>query len=505
MKNPLSTLPPEAAAELIRRKPRLKDIVSLPPVNSKPRIALPCVYIGEDSGPKGWHYCEHPETPLGDIVCACKGCGQKCPGYKVDSLRELPKNLTKNLLFHLHPIPGRWEWHRDKLLERASLFNGRKIIAVNVADTLEQPSVIKQAFPDFEVIEVKSNPTLREIASFLPLFSKLTSKEDEITLYAQSKGITHQPDSPCWRWAEILYETLIDYPDVIENLLKEYPICGSFKKVGRGFKESKSDWHYSGSWFWFRNKELYDKEWQRHDRFWSGIETYPSVHFTADQAGVVFHEGTVPNLNLYSWQYLSKTVEPAYGQWKMSNVKTLNKEPCQYGKFWDWLASQSKPRVLEIGTKGWDGKPPKHHKKAVLEVSKEAEWVGTDYLEGEGVDIVADVHELSKHFKQEFDAIICISSLEHFIKPWLAIEEIKKVLKPGGLCLIQTHQTFPIHGYPNDYFRFTDSAIRVLFEGWEEVELVYEYPCKIIPDIPPKDWNTLAESYLNIKGVFKRI
>lgn len=45
------------------------------------KVILPCVHIGEAAGPKGWHYCEHPDTPLGDVVCSCKGCGSRCPGY----------------------------------------------------------------------------------------------------------------------------------------------------------------------------------------------------------------------------------------------------------------------------------------------------------------------------------------------------------------------------------------------------------------------------------------
>jgi hypothetical protein len=50
---------------------------------------LPCVHIGEDSGPKGWHQCEHPDTPLGDVVCSCKGCGKRCPGY-TPAVRSIP-------------------------------------------------------------------------------------------------------------------------------------------------------------------------------------------------------------------------------------------------------------------------------------------------------------------------------------------------------------------------------------------------------------------------------
>jgi hypothetical protein len=53
---------------------------------SESRTPLPvveCQWKGEPAGPKGWHICENEDEPLGMVVCACKGCGPKCPGYAV--------------------------------------------------------------------------------------------------------------------------------------------------------------------------------------------------------------------------------------------------------------------------------------------------------------------------------------------------------------------------------------------------------------------------------------
>lgn len=46
------------------------------------RVPLPCVHVGDDAGPKGWHLCEREDEPLGAVVCTCKGCGPRCPGYE---------------------------------------------------------------------------------------------------------------------------------------------------------------------------------------------------------------------------------------------------------------------------------------------------------------------------------------------------------------------------------------------------------------------------------------
>ena len=45
----------------------------------------------------------------------------------------------------------------------------------------------------------------------------------------------------------------------------------------------------------------------------------------------------------------------------------------------------------------------------------------------------------------------------------MAAVEIARALRPGGLFYVQTHQTFPIHAYPYDYWRFTKEALETLF------------------------------------------
>src|SRR5262249_20741343 len=45
-------------------------------------------------------------------------------------------------------------------------------------------------------------------------------------------------------------------------------------------------------------------------------------------------------------------------------------------------------------------------------------------------------------------------------------------LAPGGLCVITSVMLFPIHGYPNDYWRFTPEGFRVLLEPFDDVDVV---------------------------------
>lgn len=45
----------------------------------------PCLYLGPIVNRAGqvrqWRECGLPALPLGPLVCSCRGCGPKCPGY----------------------------------------------------------------------------------------------------------------------------------------------------------------------------------------------------------------------------------------------------------------------------------------------------------------------------------------------------------------------------------------------------------------------------------------
>jgi len=81
-----------------------------------------------------------------------------------------------------------------------------------------------------------------------------------------------------------------------------------------------------------------------------------------------------------------------------------------------------------------------------------------------------DVQNLSQYPSDEFDLVILDEILEHVPRPWVAVEEVRRILKPGG-CLI-TSSPFMIaeHRMPKDYWRFTKDGVRVLLSNYSTVE-----------------------------------
>ena len=88
-------------------------------------------------------------------------------------------------------------------------------------------------------------------------------------------------------------------------------------------------------------------------------------------------------------------------------------------------------------------------------------------------DIIGDIHELP--FPDDsIDAIICKAVLEHVKNPFKAVDEMHRVLKPGGYCFVYVpflYYYHPMKGYYEDYWRFTKDGLEELFRKFGHSEL----------------------------------
>lgn len=116
--------------------------------------------------------------------------------------------------------------------------------------------------------------------------------------------------------------------------------------------------------------------------------------------------------------------------------------------------------VLEIGSR-------QHTPGAWWVVNRDlarGRWLGIDMQPGEGVDLVADMHDLPTAWAGRFTGVLCSEVLEHVSRPWVALPKVREVICPGGWLVVTTLTCFPIHGFPDDYYRYTESGLRLLLE-----------------------------------------
>lgn len=99
--------------------------------------------------------------------------------------------------------------------------------------------------------------------------------------------------------------------------------------------------------------------------------------------------------------------------------------------------------------------------------------VGLDLHAAPGIAVVGDARHLPVR-TDTFDVVVCTEMLEHVQEPQAAVDEMWRVLKPGGMLVLTTRFLFPIHDAPHDYFRFTKYGLRHLLRRFEIHELQEE-------------------------------
>ena len=99
-------------------------------------------------------------------------------------------------------------------------------------------------------------------------------------------------------------------------------------------------------------------------------------------------------------------------------------------------------------------------------------WLGIDMRPGAGVDLVCDMCSLPADMAGKFSGVLCSEVLEHVERPWVALLKLREAMRPGGWLVVTTLTAFPLHGFPNDYWRFTESGLCLLLDdaGFRNIE-----------------------------------
>jgi SAM-dependent methyltransferase len=103
---------------------------------------------------------------------------------------------------------------------------------------------------------------------------------------------------------------------------------------------------------------------------------------------------------------------------------------------------------------------------------------GLDVSQGPNVDItLTDPYEWREVPDASVDVVISGQALEHIEYPWRTMEEIGRVLRPGGLICIIVPSAGPEHRYPTDCWRFYPDGMSALarWAALEEVELFTDW------------------------------
>lgn len=122
-------------------------------------------------------------------------------------------------------------------------------------------------------------------------------------------------------------------------------------------------------------------------------------------------------------------------------------------------------RILELGS-GRPGGAAEYSMRSLFDASNE--FVQSDIVADYGHEVI---DATTMEFDGEFDLVLCSSVLEHVYDCRTAAERIHRALKPGGRVVLSVPTVFPYHDEPEDFWRFTEYAVRRMLSDFSAVEL----------------------------------
>lgn len=135
----------------------------------------------------------------------------------------------------------------------------------------------------------------------------------------------------------------------------------------------------------------------------------------------------------------------------------------------DEIIRYCKGKVLDVGC---GEKPFYRYIKSNVQ-----EYIGMDHPDTPHDKKLIDVFGSADNIPFQdnyFDAVILTQVIEHVEEPIKSLDEIYRVLKPGGYLMLAWPFLFPIHEAPRDFFRYTYYGMKYMAErsGFTVVKII---------------------------------
>jgi hypothetical protein len=237
--------------------------------------------------------------------------------------------VRRNLMMYIYPIAQFqvWRWNIEQIRKRMHIFNGKRVVTVMTDGRTDSAEAVQRAFGDERIDSwvIGQNDLLRWEMAGLPQMMEYVHSCDpsEITFYCHAKGVQgpEHIDGPTFheqprvKWATAMYGACLDDMPFVEKQLETHTFAGAFKRrMVHGARPFRSSWHFSGTFYWFRNARLFAiPQWNRFDQQWFGAETYPGQLVGWGQAAGLFCDR--PPV-LYLQEAWTGQVDAMWEQWK---------------------------------------------------------------------------------------------------------------------------------------------------------------------------------------------
>ena len=148
--------------------------------------------------------------------------------------------------------------------------------------------------------------------------------------------------------------------------------------------------------------------------------------------------------------------------------------------------------VLIVGSKQYDF--DKMNLRQFLVNNNFNDITGIDIFSGEGVDFTVDITETDSVFLKEhlqyFNTVLCMEVLTHVRNPFIAAENLSKMVRENGNVILSECFVRKISKMPADLWRFTYDGTKTLFS-----DLVFDDSKAMISLTREKSENLMSLKY----------
>jgi SAM-dependent methyltransferase len=152
---------------------------------------------------------------------------------------------------------------------------------------------------------------------------------------------------------------------------------------------------------------------------------------------------TVPDTSIQDEEYLRKRLEPRAGDADYLHLVDLLAALRPF-------ATSEKLTILDFGCGG----------SPYRSLFPNAEYRRADFEEMSDLDYVIGDDSTVDEANETFELILSTQVAEHVSSPAGYFAECYRLLKPGGRLICTTHGTYPDHGCPYDFQRWTADGLR---------------------------------------------
>lgn len=280
--------------------------------------------------------------------------------------------IVRDLIYHVWPTKrsDQWKWNLDQLLQRITLFNGRRIIGI-VTDQNSHSAEVVQDYLSGHGCEYVLKPNDKtkgqrkgrgEVITFPEMLEMVrTNDPNRVAFYGHAKGVRYSQaelDSGSVRqWAAAQYEVMLDDFESVEAALLNNLFAGCFRAW---IDNQGSRWQYSGTFWAMRSARVFANPVPPPEQKYGGVEVWPSKVASLEHAACLFVD-SAGHLKLKDRRCFDSQIEPQLAEWRARCRGPVNVAPSvafvtaawggyleKFGRDWVAAIERMNPRPKDV-------------------------------------------------------------------------------------------------------------------------------------------------------------